>query len=115
MEFCAKCGSRLTLKTVESDSGVTLVMVCNKDGFTEAGSFEDEKVDLKTFHHGPKQMIAIIGKDQDLSIESTVPIECPQCGNNIAYIWEVQTRGADESSTQFMRCTRCGFTFRETT
>jgi DNA-directed RNA polymerase subunit M/transcription elongation factor TFIIS len=25
----------------------------------------------------------------------------------------VQTRGADESSTQFLRCTKCNYTFRE--
>jgi len=24
-----------------------------------------------------------------------------RCGNNIAYAWQVQTRGADETSTQF--------------
>jgi DNA-directed RNA polymerase subunit M/transcription elongation factor TFIIS len=25
----------------------------------------------------------------------------------------VQTRGSDESSTQFLRCTKCSYTFRE--
>jgi DNA-directed RNA polymerase subunit M len=113
MEFCPRCGSRLIPKTVESGSQATLLMVCNRDGFTEAGSDDDEKVDLKTFQHGPKQLIAVIGKDQDISTESTVPIECPRCGNDLAYVWQVQTRGADEASTQFMRCIRCGFTFRE--
>jgi len=27
----------------------------------------------------------------------------------------VQTRGGDEASTQFMRCTKCNHTFREYT
>jgi len=40
-------------------------------------------------------------------------MECPKCGNNQVYVWQVQTRGADESSTQFFRCTKCGYTFRE--
>jgi DNA-directed RNA polymerase subunit M/transcription elongation factor TFIIS len=30
-------------------------------------------------------------------------------------VWIVQTRGSDESSTQFMRCVKCGYTFREYT
>jgi transcription factor S len=115
MEFCPRCGSRLTPKIVESGSQLSLVMVCSKDGFSEAGSEEDEKVDFKTFQHGPKQMIAVIDKDHDISTESTVPIECPRCGNDLAYVWQVQTRSADEASTQFLRCTRCGYTFRETT
>jgi DNA-directed RNA polymerase subunit M len=29
------------------------------------------------------------------------------------YVWQVQTRGGDEASTQFFRCTKCGHTFRE--
>ncbi len=113
MEFCPRCGSRLAPKTVDLGSQTTLVMMCNKDGFIEGGS--DEKVELKTFSHGPKQMTAAISKDQEINTESTIPIECPKCGNGLAYVWQVQTRGSDEASTQFMRCTRCGFTFRETT
>jgi transcription factor S len=115
MEFCPKCGSFLTAKTVESGGQAMLAMVCDKDGFRELGSIDDEKVDLKTYRHGPKQMIAVITKSQDISTESTIPIECPQCGNNLAYVWQIQTRSADEASTQFIRCTRCGYTFRETT
>jgi hypothetical protein len=38
-----------------------------------------------------------------------------RCGNNIAYAWQVQTRGADETSTQFLRFTSCNYTFREST
>ncbi len=40
---------------------------------------------------------------------------CPKCGNNTANVWQVQTRGSDESSTQFLKCLRCGFTHREYT
>jgi DNA-directed RNA polymerase subunit M len=28
-------------------------------------------------------------------------------------VWQVQTRGGDEASTQFFRCTKCGHTTRE--
>lgn len=62
----------------------------------------------------PQNQIIVIGKkEQKLQTLPTVTIECPKCGNNQAYTWQVQTRGADESSTQFFRCTKCGYTFRE--
>ncbi len=60
--------------------------------------------------------IAVIGrKEQKLRTLPTVKVECPKCGNNLAFAWQVQTRGSDESSTQFFRCTKCEFTFREYT
>jgi transcription factor S len=40
--------------------------------------------------------MAVIEKDKDLSTEPTISIECPRCGNNKAYVWQVQTRGVDE-------------------
>jgi len=59
------------------------------------------------------QIVVISKKEQNLQTLPTATIECPKCGNNQAYVWQVQTRGADESSTQFFRCTKCGYTFRE--
>jgi len=62
----------------------------------------------------PEGQIIVIGKkEQKLRTLPTITIECPKCGNNTAYVWQVQTRGADESSTQFFRCTKCNYTFRE--
>lgn len=43
----------------------------------------------------------------------TTKIECPRCGNDIAYWWTLQTRAADEPETQFFRCTKCHYTWRE--
>ena len=69
-----------------------------------------EKVVERPLH----EPIAVIGKEeQKLRTLPTVKIECPKCGNNLAYAWQVQTRGSDESSTQFFRCTKCNYTFRE--
>jgi DNA-directed RNA polymerase subunit M len=90
-----------------------LVLACKKCGYTNRDVNGASKVDLKTIQHNPKQMVAVIGKDKELSTQPTIRIECPKCGNNTSYVWQVQTRGADESSTQFMRCTNCGYTFRE--
>ena len=113
MDFCPNCESRLIPKTEESGTQVMLVLVCKKCGYKNKEP--NGKVEVKTIQHSPKQMVAVIDKEKQLSVEPTIQIECPRCANNTAYVWQVQTRGADESSTQFIRCTNCGYTFRETT
>lgn len=115
MEFCPKCGSRLEPKKGKAGRGATLVLACPKCGYRKRESSKkvEPKV-AKVIQHNPQQLVAVIGKEeQKLRILPTVRIECPKCGNNLAYVWQVQTRGADESSTQFLRCTKCNYTFRE--
>lgn len=115
MEFCPKCGSRLTTKRGKAGKDAALELVCPKCGYKKRTS--STKVEAKAaivVEPNPRQLVAVIGKEeQKLRTLPTVRIECPKCGNNLAYVWQVQTRGADESSTQFLRCTKCGYTFRE--
>lgn len=114
MEFCPKCGSRLEPK--KSKTGKASVMiVCPKCGFKKEESAKKvEPLVAKVIQHSPQQFVAVISKEeQKLNTLPTVRIECSKCGNNTAYVWQVQTRGADESSTQFLRCTKCNYTFRE--
>jgi DNA-directed RNA polymerase subunit M len=115
MEFCPKCGKRLVPK---KQKGKKVVWVCSKCGFSRKVEGEDKAVvplivkDPEPF----EESIAVIGKEeQKLRTLPTVRVECPKCGNNLAFAWQVQTRGSDESSTQFFRCTKCNFTFREYT
>jgi len=115
MEFCPKCGSRLEPKKRKTGKGASLMLVCPKCGYKkyEASKKVEPKV-AKIIQHNPQQLVAVISKEeQKLRTLPTVRIECPKCGNNLAYIWQAQTRGADESSTQFLRCTKCNYTFRE--
>lgn len=91
---CPRCGFKKSLDTGER---VVVPLVVK-----ESRPFEDS--------------IAVIGREeQKLRTLPTVKVECPKCGNNLAFVWQVQTRGSDESSTQFFRCTKCSFTFREYT
>lgn len=43
----------------------------------------------------------------------TIEKECEKCGNNEAIWWMLQTRSADEPTTQFFRCTKCKYTWRD--
>ncbi|MDR2202962.1 MAG: transcription factor S [Nitrososphaerota archaeon] len=115
MEFCPKCGSRLEPKKSKTGKESSLTLVCLKCGYkkSEPGTVVEPKV-AKFIQHSPQQFVAVIGKEeQKLNTLPTVRVECPKCGNNVAYVWQVQTRGADESSTQFLRCTKCNYTYRE--
>jgi DNA-directed RNA polymerase subunit M len=115
MEFCSECGSRLVLKKVSSANQESLMLVCTKCHFKKEESQQGAKFKEKIIEHDPKQFVAVIGKDEQLSTLPTLSIECPRCGNKTANVWQVQTRGSDESSTQFFRCLQCGFTMREYT
>lgn len=106
-----------TKKKTKKKTGkkANLVLVCPKCGYKK--QVTSEKVSpkvAKVIQHNPQELVAVIGREeQKLRTLPTVRIECPKCGNNLAYVWQVQTRGADESSTQFFRCTKCRYTFRE--
>ena len=116
MEFCPRCGSRFEPKKSKSGKEAFLVLVCMKCRYKKPEAIEkiEAKVAAKIILHNPNEFVAVIGKkEQELSTLPSVHIECPRCGNNTSYVWQVQTRGADESSTQFLRCTNCNFTFRE--
>lgn len=116
MEFCAECGSRLKPTRVHSGNQVTLMLACTKCGQKKPEAEANVKLNSKIIPHSPKQFVTVIGKEeQELNPLPTIRIDCPRCSNNTANVWIVQTRGSDESSTQFLRCLRCGFTFREYT
>ena len=115
MEFCPKCGTRLVPAKRKTGRKMSLILTCPKCGYKEQAQKGKVKPKVaKVIQHNPQELVAVIGKkEQKLRTMPTVKIECPKCGNNLAYVWQVQTRGADESSTQFFRCTKCGYTFRE--
>jgi len=114
MEFCSECGSRLVPKKVSSGKQELIMLVCTKCHFKKQDSAAAH-FNGKLFEHSPKQLVAVIGKEEQLSTLPTLQISCPRCGNNTANVWQVQTRGTDESSTQFFRCVECGYTYREYT
>ena len=114
MEFCPKCGTRLVPMKRKRSGNTVLVLSCPKCGYVKPSVDVKAAVIPKVIEAPPKESIAVITKEeQKLRTLPTVRVECPKCGNNVAYVWQVQTRGSDESSTQFFRCTKCSHTFRE--
>jgi transcription factor S len=116
MEFCAECGSRVEPKKVSSGKQAMIMMVCTKCEYRKQETPGATKFNAKVIEHNPKQFVAVIGKEeQELHTMPTIKMDCPRCGNTTANVWLVQTRGSDESSTQFLRCINCGYTYRENT
>ena len=111
MEFCPECGSIFEPKK----AGTAVMLVCSKCGYKKPTASKEVKPKMtKVIKHGIKQQVTVIGKEeQKINTMPTLKVECPKCGNNLVYVWQVQTRGGDESSTQFFRCTKCSYTFRE--
>jgi DNA-directed RNA polymerase subunit M len=114
MEFCPTCGCRLEPK--KTGFGNSFVLWCSKCNFTKPPA--DEKAEARTgvvLQPKPKPFMTVISEDQKINTMQTIKMKCEKCENNEVYVWQVQTRGGDEASTQFMRCTKCGHTFREYT
>ena len=116
MDFCPKCGSRLVPKKTKTEKEITTSLVCRKGDYVKKGTVKTLLTPVLKTKENPKKIIAVITKkEQKLKTLPTIKVECPKCENKKAYVWQVQTRGLDESATQFMRCTKCDHTFRENT
>jgi DNA-directed RNA polymerase subunit M len=114
MDFCPNCGTRLVSKPSEEGIKDGLQMVCPKCGYKKQGK-QKPTVAPKSIKRSSKPSITVIGKEHQIRTLPTTDKACPKCGNNLAYYWQVQTRGGDEGSTLFFRCTKCDYTFREYT
>ena len=108
MEFCPTCENRLILKKDKKET----FLFCPKCSYKK--EIENIPIINKNSKAEKEETIVVIGKKiKKLRTLPITSIICEKCGNNQAYVWQVQTRGTDESSTQFFRCTKCGYTSRE--
>lgn len=108
MQFCPKCGALMLPKQIEDRP----ILVCNTCGHaTKAAKLEEYKI-VKPAKQ--KEMIAVIEKGAKPALP-TARTKCPKCGHGEAYWWLRQTRAADEATTRFYRCAKCGHTWREYT
>jgi len=101
--FCPKCGSLLKTKIERGKA----IMFCSC-GFS---SKDIEKTELKEKVDNSSEEIEIV--DKELETYPETDAECSKCKNNKAYYWLVQTRAGDEAETKFLKCTKCGHTWRD--
>jgi len=101
--FCPECGSILQPK--EKSGKKVLFCTCgfNKEPEKDSQTEIKEKVDAA-------KKIEVI---ENVEIHPKIRTKCEKCGNDAAYYWTQQTRGADEPETRFFKCTKCNYTWRE--
>ena len=102
MKFCPKCEVRLK----KGNSNSTLS--CPKCGYSESGSKETKKGKEEEV----KSEFNVLDENEGKETLPTIKIDCEKCGHNEAVWWMLQTRSADEPTTQFYRCTKCNHTWR---
>ncbi|MFH0896663.1 MAG: transcription factor S [Candidatus Bathyarchaeota archaeon] len=114
MEFCPKCEMRLVLtqKTSNNDE-VSTFLTCPKCDYQRKVTSEELTLAKIVERPAPERVAVIDNESANLRTMPTTKVECPKCGNREAFWWMVQTRGSDESPTQFFRCTKCEYTWRE--
>lgn len=100
MKFCPKCEVRLKKSNKTS-------AICPKCGYSEGNAKETKKETKEEL-----SALNIVEGDEGKETLSTIKIDCEKCGNNEAVWWMLQTRSADEPTTQFYRCTKCSHTWR---
>ena len=102
MKFCPKC----EVKLKKSDFGLQ----CSKCGYTEGEKIKQQKK-IVDDSESINEFNVFEGNEGEES-HPTIKIECEKCGNDEAVWWMLQTRSADEPTTQFYRCSKCRYTWR---
>ena len=101
MLFCPKCGAILRPKQEKGKR--FLACAC---GYTN----RKEKAAISERSARKGDIPVVTENDQKLPVTEA---ECPRCGNGNAGYWTAQTRAGDEAETKFMKCLKCGHTWRD--
>ena len=102
MKFCPTCEVRLK----KSDSGLK----CSKCGYAEGGTVDAKKTKEE---EETVSEFNVLEENEGKEALPSIKIDCEKCGNDEAVWWMLQTRSADEPTTQFYRCTKCSHTWRD--
>ena len=110
MKFCPKCGS-IMLPARKGDGRVLRCRSCGYEISAEAGGSGYKRT--ISVERKPTDKIIVIEGGVNVATLPRMKTQCPKCGHDEAFYWEMQTRSADEPSTRFFRCTKCGHVWRE--
>ena len=101
MKFCPHCDIRLK----KTDHGLS----CPKCDYREG---KEDTQTKKVVEEDVSELNVLEGSEGEETLP-TIKIECEKCGHDEAVWWMLQTRSADEPTTQFYRCTKCNHTWRD--
>lgn len=85
---------------------------CPKCGYNYASAEPGIRI-ARSINHSVKEKITVVEGEAPRGLPKIKGIFCPECGHEEAYYWLQQTRAADEPSTRFYKCVRCGHVWRE--
>lgn len=118
MQFCQRlvdgkrCDTRLRFRLVKTELKTIPALACDRCGFYVQTKVVDGEKDLEEARSGSGTIKVVSAEAARMHTMPTAQAECPKCGNREAYWWFLQTRGGDEPTTQFYRCTKCDHTWR---
>jgi transcription factor S len=87
-------------------------VACPKCGFTISEQEPTVTINVGNGTTQEHNALRVLDVENNTEVLPTINIECPKCNNNLAVWWMLQTRSADEATTQFYRCTKCNHTWR---
>ena len=110
VDFCPECSNLLRKQNVNGKNR----LAC-KCGYTQEIETDTDAINAKIQRKKDAldKNVIVVNQEDKVSVHPKVLVECPKCNNTEAEAWQEQTRSADEPSTSFFRCTRCGKTWRE--
>ena len=107
MKFCPRCGALMRVRV----RGGVKVYVCPQCGYEEEAK-TPVRVASRRINHSERERVVVIEGDTPTGLPK-VKVTCPRCGYEEAYYWIQQTRAADEPSTRFYKCVKCGYVWRD--
>ena len=109
MDFCPKCGSLLRPQRKKGK----IFLVCPRCGYKKTIQKTSQVYrTVRRIEHKPTEKTIVIEKEEKI-LAPKVKAICPRCGYKEAYVYEQQTRSADEPATRFFICVKCGYRWRE--
>ena len=99
MKFCPNC----EVKLKKTNAGLS----CPKCDYVEGS-----KTTTKQVKEEQVSEFNVIDENEGQETLPTIKMDCEKCGHDQAVWWMLQTRSADEPTTQFYRCIKCNYTWR---